>query len=279
MDNPTLQTSPNAARRLSADRLVEALRGQIATIEGARRKSGTGLLFGPTEEQLGDGPNLPAGKMGRSPSQATVSTGCEALDRLLPGHGFRRGTLVEWLAAEPGGGAATLAFYAAREAARQGGVLVVLDRAGEFYPPAAIRLGIAIEKLLVVQAVEEAETTWALDQALRCPAVAAAVAWPERLDDRTFRRLQLASEEGGTLGLLVRPQAARAEPSWADVRLGVEPLPASAAAARRLRIQVLRCRGSAAGGSVEVEIDDETRPVHLASPLVDPTARRRAARA
>jgi hypothetical protein len=124
----------------------------------------------------------------------------------------------------------------------------------------------------------QADNLWALDQALRCPGVAAALAWPEKLDGRTFRRLQLAAEQGGGLGLLVRPERVRHEPSWAEVRLVVEPLPAVAPhAPRRLKVELLRSRGGANGGSVEVELDNETHPLHLASRLAPPTPHRRAA--
>jgi len=211
----------------------------------------------------------------RSGEDVPVSSGCPAVDRLLGGGGLRRGTLVEWLAAGPGSGAATLALTAAREACREGGMLVVLDARGEFYPPAAVRLGIEPARLIVVRPAGRADYAWALDQALRCPGVAAAVAWPEKLDGRTFRRWQLAAEQSGALGLLIRGDSARGEPSWADVRLLVEPLPAESLQShrRRLRIELLRCRHATGGRGVEVEIDDETRVVHLAAPLADSTAR------
>jgi hypothetical protein len=209
--------------------------------------------------------------------EALVSSGCDALDRLLPHRGFRWGTLVEWLAMERGGGVETLAFQAAREACRAGGTLVVVDRLREFYPPAAVRLGIDPEAMIVVHTLNEADHLWALDQSLRSPGVAAVLAWPEQLDGRTFRRLQLAIEQGGGLGLLVRSERMRNEPSWADLRLLVEPVPvASPEASRRLRVHVLRSRGGTRGESVEVEINDETCPVHLASQLAHPADRRRA---
>jgi hypothetical protein len=56
----------------------------------------------------------------------------------------------------------------------------------------------------------------------------------------------------------------RHEPSWADVRLLVEPLASAGVDGRRLRIHLLRCRGAAGGQSIEVVIDHETRRVHLA---------------
>ena len=163
----------------------------------------------------------------RGGHEKAVSTRCGPLDELLPEGGVRRGALAEWLAAGEGSGSGTLALLCAREACRDGGTLVVLDDRREFYPPAAVRLGIALEQLVVVRANNPADNLWALDQALRCPAVAAVLAWPEKLDGRVFRRLQLAAEEGGGLGLLVRPEAARCDPSWADLRMFVEPLPST----------------------------------------------------
>jgi protein ImuA len=196
--------------------------------------------------------------------RAVVTSGSTALDDMLPELGFRCGTLVEWLSVGEGTGAGTLALLAARETCRNGGSLVVLDRRGEFYPPAAVRLGIDPEQLLLVHAESAADHDWAMDQVLRSPAVAAVLAWPERLDGRTFRRWQLAIEQGGGLGLLLRPAVARFDPSWADVRLLVEPLPAAwLSRKRRLRISVLRCRGGTGGRSVDVELDDETYCVHL----------------
>ncbi len=223
---------------------VQTLRQQIAQIETARRRH--------------DDP--------------PVSSGCEALDALLPEGGFHRGTLTEWLADGEGTGATTLAMLAAREACREGGTLVVVDGDRHFYPPAAVRLGIALDRLLLVRVDQRADHDWALDQALRCPAVAAVMAWPEALagplDGRTLRRLQLAAEAQGSLGLLLRPAGVRHWPSWADVRLLVEPRPADPAQnrRRRLRLSLLHCRGGREGRSVELEFDDETHPLFTAAP-------------
>ena len=232
-----------------APRLVETLRRQIARLEQPRPPDG----------------------------ETSISSGIEPLDRLLPERGFRRGTLVEWLGPGEGGAAGTLALLAACRACAEGRALVVVDRHGEFYPPTAVRWGIEPKQLIVARPTNEADATWAMDQIMRCPAVAAMLAWPARLEGRSFRRLQLAAEEGGGIGLLVRPEAARDEPSWADARMRVEPLPFSIRHRRRLRIELLRCRGIASGKSVDVEIDDETRRVHLDSELAATAASARAA--
>jgi hypothetical protein len=218
---------------------IDALRQEIARLEGLAPQGG----------------------------RETVSSGWSDLDRILPGRGFRTGTLVEWLFAGDGTGAATLALWVARQAGRQGGGVIVLDRSREFYPPAAVRLGIAAAQLIVIHPGGKADHHWALDQSLRCPAVAAVVAWPDavegKLDGRTFRRLQLAVEEGGGLGLLIRPESVRDEPSWADVRVLVEPLPRGSpyGRKRRLKVLLLRCRGAAVVRPIELEIDDDASPV------------------
>lgn len=228
--------------------LLDSLRHQITQCEGSRRQA----------------------------DAEPVSTACPALDRLLPGGGLTRGTLVEWLTGGEGGGTVALALRVAREACRDLGVLVVVDSRGEFYAPAVLRMGLEPERIVVVRPSGRADFVWALDQALRCPAVPATLAWVEGLDGRTFRRFQLAAEQGASLGLLVRPAEARREPSWADVRLLVEPRPSAGVPGRRLGIHVLRCRGGADGQSLEVVLDDETRGVHLAPRLAKPTRGRRA---
>ena len=207
--------------------IVEKLRGRIRSVEKSRR----------------------------GPGEAALSTGWPPLDALLPGGGLRRGSLVEWLAAGPGSGAALLSLEAAQQAAQEGGAIVVLDRRHEVYPPALAAWGVDLERVIFVQPQNARDEGWAWDQALRCPGVAAVWGWVDQVDDRLFRRWQLSAEASGCVGLLVRPGAARTEPTWADVRWWVEPQ--SAAAGRRMRVELLRCR-HAGSGSVELVLDEWT---------------------
>ena len=235
---------------LSRDQIVAALQQQMRRVENAHHLQCEGL-----------------------------TTGIAALDRLLPQGGFTRAALVEWLG-QPGAGASTLALLAAREACREGGALVAIDRPRRLYPPAAARLGIDLERLIVVRPQTQADERWAVHQALSCPAVAAVLCWPEKLDDRTARRWQLAAERGKSLGLLVRPEQALAQPAWSEVRLLVRGLPVRGGPAegnRRLRVEVVHCRGAGAEKCVELEFDDATSAVHLAAELADSTPHARPA--
>lgn len=217
----------------------------------------------------------------RPPPEASglplVSSGSEALNRLLPDGGFRPGTLVEWLAATPGSGASFLALAAiGRLQRRCEAVVAVVDRQRNFYPPAAAAWGIDLSHVMVVRPQNAADELWAVDQALRSTPLAAVVAWPEQIDSYAFRRWQLAAEESGVLGLLIRPDSARREPTWAHLRLAVSTQ-TSRDAAWRQRVQLLRCRGSFGRGEVELRIDhqtgeiDEARSGNLASSLAGAT--------
>ena len=272
-----------------------------------------------------------------SEDAALFSSGSAAIDRLLPGGGLCHGMLVEWLAGEWSRGgeeqrsrgaeqkwsrgveqksrsystapllhyssAATLSLLAAREACREGGTLVVIDRPQTFYPPAAAAWGIDLDRLIVIRPQSARDELWAAVQSLRSQAVAAVWGMIDRLDSRAFRRLQLAAQAGRTLGLLLRPSSARGQPSWADVRLGVSrgqgaggredtslvmkderwrgtKIPSSFIShssfliprpsfSRQIQIRVLRTRGGRPGGFTTLEIDDAAYIVREVSSIHD----------
>jgi protein ImuA len=234
-------------------------------------------------------------------SSSVISSGLEVLDRLLPDAGFRAGTLIEWMAAK--GSADQLALLAARSALGEDRVLIVIDDEETLYPPAAAALGIDLRRLILVRPGKTArrgaqaetakrpaatrikttsvETLWALEQALASRGVAVTFCRLEKLSARVFRRLQLAAERGKGLGFLIRPATARGEPSWSDVRLGIETLSeGDSSSARRWRVEVLRCRRGAAGERFALlEYDDATnivRPIAPVSPIAPAVSARRA---
>jgi hypothetical protein len=103
------------------------------------------------------------------------------------------------------------------------------------------------------------------------------IAWPDRLDGHTFRRLQLAAETSGAIGCLVRPAAARGDPTWADLRLLVRG--ATSCHRWRLDVELVRCHGGRQGGAASLYLDEltgashETHPLSVVSELADPAAR------
>jgi protein ImuA len=200
----------------------------------------------------------------------TVSTGFQSLDRLLPAGGVRRGSLIEWLAggceSAGAGGAISLACAVACRLAdprwaeqARASTIVVVDRGQLFYPPAVIpwldALADTAEKrserphLVVARPSRDDDEFWTIDQALRCPGVAAVLAWPKLVHATAMRRWQLASRTSGAVGLLVRGLSERGAvnggPTWADAKLAISPVPGTDSAAD---LTVRRLRLSLAGG-------------------------------
>jgi protein ImuA len=199
----------------------------------------------------------------------TVTTGFSSLDRLLPAGGVRRGSLVEWLAggdaaAGDAGGAISLACAVAcrladprrtdQSRASQASTIVVVDRGQRFYPPAVTPWLDALADptvkgggrphLVVARPSRDDDELWTIDQALRCPGVAAVLAWPRRVHATAMRRWQLASRASGAVGLLVRGLSERrpvGEPTWADAKVAISPVagePDADLAVRRLRLSL-----------------------------------------
>ena len=85
----------------------------------------------------------------------------------------------------------------------------------------------------ILQANRAAEV---LEQALRSDGSALVLGWVAGAEGAQLRRLQLAAEAGGSIGILFRPQASREQPSVAALRLQLS-------AGRYGEIEVLKSRG------------------------------------
>jgi len=177
---------------------------------------------------------------------AAVSTGFPELDARLPGEGWPQTGLVEILIPELGVGELSLLLPALGSLSRRATARWCACIAPPFEPfaPALAAHGLDLERLLVVHT--EAPL-WPCEQSLRSGACDAVIAFVRRIQTRALRRLQLAAEQGRTLGFLLRTLSQRTlqEPSCATLRLAVQP------AQGALRITLLKCRG-ARRGSLEL---------------------------
>jgi protein ImuA len=158
------------------------------------------------------------------------------------------------------------------------GMLAIVDAAREFHAPALSGWGVSLSRTLLIYPSSRQEACWAIEQCLRCPGVSAVWAWvDERFPTRVRRRWQLAAEVGGGVGMFFRPEAARREAAWADLRLLVTPLPGDQGEARRMRIDVLYRRGGLGGTARVWEIDHAEGVMRVVPAVADPAAAERAA--
>jgi protein ImuA len=214
--------------------------------------------------------------------KGTISSGCSVLDNSLPGGGYSLGTIVEWVddhqrggersAGGFGNGSLYLALTAARYAMQESNkYVVVIDSEESFYPPAALYMGLALDRIIVLRPPNYDDAMWAIDQSLRSSAVAAVVARLDKLSDLNARRFQLAAEQNGALGLFLRPASARSQPSWSEVQWGMcnqhtnpmssqgtEPRSLAQGRVRRIHLESLRMRGGRSGQHWMLMIDTQS---------------------
>ena len=166
---------------------------------------------------------------------------CDAIDRHVPAGGLARAGLHEVMAAEPGAAAG----FCALALARTEGTVLWIAAEPDAWPPGLSRFGLSAANLVLVQARRPADALWAMEEALRCPGVAGALLVQAEIDMTAARRLQLAAEAGGALGLLLRPDAAAEEAAPADTLRARGSGQAASAALTRWRVGAL---GSGGGG-------------------------------
>jgi protein ImuA len=103
------------------------------------------------------------------------------------------------------------------------------------------RVGLDLNNCILADPRDDDQRLWAIDQSLRCPGVSAVLADASGLDMAASRRLQLAAEAGGTLGLLARPPSEVKSLSAAATRWVVSP---RVSESRRVswRVELRRCK-------------------------------------
>jgi hypothetical protein len=175
--------------------------------------------------------------------EGLLASGRPEVDALLPGGGFPRGALSA-LSGGPASGKTGVALRVLREAQAGGSLAAFVDGRGEFYPPAALALGVDLARLLIVRpertpsrgdrAARDAATPglWAAEVLLASGAFGAVAidvllhALPASRAEAMLRRLRSASEKGGSVALLLAASGGPAIPAALRIDLdGVRPWP------------------------------------------------------
>jgi cell division inhibitor SulA/protein ImuA len=217
------------------------------------------------------GPHLWRGQAGCS-ARNMRATGFDVLDRALGG-GWPWGAVIEIFVERYGSGELSLlmpslASLSANEEA-ESGFFVFVAPPWVPYPPALIRHGIDVGRVLVVQPSRpmKEEALWATEQAVRSGASSVVLAWLGPANDTVLRRLQLSAEERGCGLVLFRPGRAIEHRSPAALRLKVS------IERDEIRVDVLKRRG---GGPQSIRLDalDRSRFLPVMTAVADSSARR-----
>lgn len=164
-------------------------------------------------------------------------TGHAALDAVLPTGGWPEAALTEILIAAQGLGELQLLWPSLARLTMAGERVVLVAPPFVPYPQAWQNAGVDVRQLSIIQAGER-DALWAAEQCLRSGSCGAVLCWPQQVDDRALRRLQVAAESGQTLAFAYRPLDAAHNPSPAALRISVQGRP--------VQLQVLKCRGGLA---------------------------------
>jgi protein ImuA len=215
--------------------IVEELRARIQRLEGAAGRRRSVLPFG-----------------------------IQAIDRHLPGGGLALGALHE--VAGGGNGAidgAAAALFTAGIAARAWGKALWCTARPDLFAPAIAQAGLLPGRVIYVEAGNEKAVLACFEEGLRHGGLAAVVAEIARLSMTASRRLQLAAESSGAIGIAIRRWRRQTEAAdfgqptasvtrWRVSAFPSTPLPVPGVGRARWQVELIRCR---AGESADFEVE------------------------
>ena len=233
------------------DRVISDLKHRIALLEGNAAKRSGCLAFGIPE-----------------------------IDAALPGGGLAHGAIHEFA----GGGAGTVdgaaaALCVAGIAARtRGQVLWCLTRPDLFFP-ALMQAGLHPDRVIFAEADREQDVLESMEEGLSYGGLGAVVGEIVRLPMVASRRLQLAAEKTGTMGLVVRRWRRQVEASdfgqptasttrWRVSVLPSEELPVPGVGRPRWLLELMRVKAGECAEFI-VRACDATGRIHLSARPAD----------
>jgi protein ImuA len=211
--------------------------------------------------------------------------GIETIDRVLPGGGLTLGALHEVAGGGNGAidGAAAALFTAGIAARTKGKVLWCVVRQ-DLFAPALAQAGLLSGRVIYVEAGDDKALLACFEEGLRHGGLGAVVAEVARLSMTASRRLHLAAETSGAIGIAVRRWRRQTEAAdfgqptasvtrWRVSTLPATPLPVAGIGRARWQLELIRCR---AGESADFEVEacDAKGRIALPSNLVDRPAQK-----
>jgi protein ImuA len=214
---------------------------------------------------------------------AALSFGVAAIDHHLPDGGLAYGAVHAVDGREQAGDGAASGFVAgllARAMAERPGDVLWVSARPDLDGVGLAELGVDPGRLILARPTGRAGLAWAVEEGLRTPGLAAVIGELDDLEPVAGRRLQLAAEAGGALGLVLRRSAPIDGPPLASVFSAwrVEARPTQVAmeiggglGRARWCLDLLRCRNGRPANWI-VEWDDEADCFALAATPADRSA-------
>lgn len=135
-----------------------------------------------------------------------VQVGLGAIERAFPNNSFPAGAMHEFISTANEHAAATRGFVAGllSSLVHSNGACVWISCAQTVFPPAMQAFGVAPHNIIFITLKNEKEVLWAMEEALKCEALAAVAGELQQIDFKASRRLQLAVEQSRVTGFILR---------------------------------------------------------------------------
>jgi protein ImuA len=142
----------------------------------------------------------------QSSDQPLLGIGLGAIENSFPGNVFARAAVHELISASPEDAACTNGFLSVilGRLMRDGGSCVWISTRRNLFPPGLKFFGIEPERIIFVDVTKQKDVLWALEEALKCDALAAVVGELSELSFNDSRRFQLAVENSRVTGFVHR---------------------------------------------------------------------------
>lgn len=197
--------------------------------------------------------------------------GLPEIDAVLPDGGLAYGALHEFA----GGGSGTVdgaaaALFAAGVAARTTGYVVWCLTRPDLFFPALVQAGLHQNRVVFVEADKEKDVLASMEEALSYGGLGAVVGELVRLPMVASRRLQLAAERTGTMGIVVRRWRRQTEANdfgqptasttrWRVSVMPSDELPVPGVGRARWLLELMKSRAGECGEFLVGACDDKGR--------------------
>lgn len=209
-------------------------------------------------------------------SEAIKRPGLGPMDQAFPEKRFPLGVVHEFIAASPEDAAASTGFISGiLHSLMQGaGACIWISNSKNVFPPALPAFGIAPDKIIFVTLQKEKELLWCMEEALKCNGLAAVVGEINALDFTASRRMQLAVEQSGVTGFILRRKVRSLQTNACFARWKIGS--ASSITEHDLpgvghpswKVQLLKVRNGRPGTWTVSWIQNKFRHIHEAQPQV-----------
>ena len=108
---------------------------------------------------------------------------------------------------------------------QNGGACIWISLSGNLFPGALKAFGIEPHRVIFIQLTTNKDVLWVMEEALKCPGLAAVIAELKEFDFKQSRRLQLAVEQSHVTGFVLRTRSDKMSSTACAARWKIKPLP------------------------------------------------------